>query len=99
MSMHQHQPSRPAGWYPDSTGVTRWWDGYQWTAHAQPAPAPAAVAAAPQKAVTYSRKRTSHTFHLVMSIITAGAWALLVWLPLTLWHKFGPRSRAVTRYR
>lgn len=25
----------PAGWYPDSQGVTRWWDGNQWTENVQ----------------------------------------------------------------
>lgn len=29
----------PPGWYPDAAGVTRWWDGYQWTAHTQAAAA------------------------------------------------------------
>ena len=28
---------QPAGWYPDAQGVTRWWDGNQWTEHTQPA--------------------------------------------------------------
>jgi hypothetical protein len=32
----------PAGWYPDNTGTTRWWDGDQWTEH-QPPPPPAAA--------------------------------------------------------
>lgn len=35
----------PAGWYPDpsaeGTGHQRWWDGSAWTAHVQPAAAPA----------------------------------------------------------
>lgn len=26
----------PAGWYPDANGVTRWWDGQQWTEHQPP---------------------------------------------------------------
>ena len=28
----------PAGWYPDNTGTTRWWDGDQWTEHTPPPP-------------------------------------------------------------
>jgi hypothetical protein len=28
----------PAGWYPDSNGVTRWWDGEQWTDQQPPPP-------------------------------------------------------------
>jgi hypothetical protein len=51
------------------------------------------------RAVTRSRKRTSHGLHLVLSVVTGGAWAVLVWAPITLWHKFGPRARTVTRYR
>src|ERR1700722_15086640 len=36
----------PQGWYPDSvdTEMVRWWDGAQWTAHTQPASAPAVTA-------------------------------------------------------
>lgn len=40
----------PPGWYPDAAGVTRWWDGNQWTAHTQAA----AVPTAPEP-VTYPR--------------------------------------------
>lgn len=53
----------------------------------------------PSKAITYERKRTSHGLHLFLTIITAGAWGLLVWLPLTMWHKLGPKKHIVTRYR
>lgn len=28
-------PSVEPGWYPDHAGVLRWWDGQQWTEHAQ----------------------------------------------------------------
>lgn len=45
-----------------------------------------------------TRKRTSHSLHLFLTIITFGAWGLLVWFPLTLWHKFGPRSKTTIRY-
>ena len=39
MSMHP----QPPGWYPDPSGQpqSRYWDGVQWTASTQPAPAPA----------------------------------------------------------
>lgn len=32
----------PAGWYPDQNqvGMLRWFDGFQWTDHTQPAGAP-----------------------------------------------------------
>lgn len=53
----------------------------------------------PRKLVTRERKRTSHGLHLFLSIITGGAWAIFVWLPLTMWHKTGPRKRIVTKYR
>lgn len=49
--------------------------------------------------VSKTRKSTSHTFHLIMTIITAGLWGLFVWLPIVLWHKFGPRQRTtITHY-
>ncbi|MCZ7628580.1 MAG: DUF4870 domain-containing protein [Microthrixaceae bacterium] len=31
---------QPPGWYPDEAGVTRYWDGTQWTASTQPAQVP-----------------------------------------------------------
>jgi hypothetical protein len=40
----------PAGWYPDSSGANRWWDGEKWTDHTQPPPpqdAPPAGSAEP----------------------------------------------------
>jgi hypothetical protein len=52
----------------------------------------------PRKAVHKERKRTSHLLHLVLAICTGGMWAFFVWAPLTLWHKFGPRRKWVTRY-
>ena len=36
----------PAGWYPDSTGTVRWWDGEQWTEHTPPPPPTQATPAA-----------------------------------------------------
>ena len=66
----------------------------------QPAP-PAVVHVAnmPARSVTKERKRTSHGLHLFLTIVTAGAWGLFVWLPLTLWHRFGPRRKVVTKHQ
>ncbi len=49
-------------------------------------------------ATTKVRRRTSHTFHLLMTIFTCGLWAI-VWLSIVLWHKLGPRQkvRTITR--
>jgi hypothetical protein len=87
----------PAGWYPDPrTGVNRWWDGQQWVEPpAQPAAQPAPQA--PYTMVTRSKKRTSHGLHLFLTIITAGVWGLLVWLPITIIHKLGRGEKSVTR--
>lgn len=52
----------------------------------------------PRKAVHRERQRTNHGLHLFLTIMTCGVWGFFVWLPLTLWHKFGPRRRSTTRY-
>jgi hypothetical protein len=51
------------------------------------------------RSVTKQRKRTSHGLHLFLTIITGGLWGLCVWLPITLWHKLGPRRKVVTEHR
>jgi hypothetical protein len=88
------------GWYPEAPGspVQRWWDGYQWTHHTQ-ASVPQPQYMGPTYAVTHQQRRTSHGLHLFLTIVTLGLWGLFVWLPLTLWHKAGPRERIVTKYR
>jgi hypothetical protein len=53
----------------------------------------------PRKSVTRERKRTSHGLHLFLTIVTAGMWGLFVWIPLVMWHKFGPKKKVVTKYR
>jgi hypothetical protein len=48
------------------------------------------------RTVTKSRKQTSHGFHLVMTWLTFGLWGIMVWAPITLWHKVGPKATSVT---
>lgn len=75
------------GWYDDGAGRQRWWDGNAWTHHyadQRPLQAPAYAIQpqyAPQPVVVNAGKvyKTSHGFHLLMSIITLGLW-LPVWL-------------------
>lgn len=51
----------------------------------------------PGGSVSKTKKDTSHTFHLIMSVITLGTWAVFVWIPITIWHKVGPKKKTVTR--
>lgn len=55
--------------------------------------------AVPHRAVMKTRKDTNHGLHLVLTILTCGMWGLCVWLPLTLWHRIGPRKKIVNYYR
>lgn len=77
----------PAGWFddPDSPGVLRWWDGSAWSEHRAPKVSPAPVQ---QVVVAGYRKsyKTSHGFHLIMTIFTAGLWAIFVWLPVGIYN-------------
>lgn len=50
------------------------------------------------RAVTYQRKRTNHTLHLILTILTGGLWGIFVWLPITLINGFR-REKSVTYYR
>jgi hypothetical protein len=52
----------------------------------------------PSRSITKERKRTSHGLHLFLTIVTGGAWGICVWLPLTMWHRFGPRRKVVTKH-
>lgn len=61
---------------------------------------PTHITYTPPTVTTYKvRRQTSHTFHLIMSILTCGIWAILVWWPLTWWHKFGPRKKITQHHR
>lgn len=41
----------------------------------------------PMRSVPRRPDHTGHTTHLFLTIITAGVWGVIVWLPLTLRHK------------
>lgn len=77
--------SAAPGWYDDGAGRQRWWDGNMWTHHyadqQQPQMVDAQQPYAPQQVIVQQRKvyKTSHGFHLIMSIVTFGLW-LPVWL-------------------
>lgn len=73
----------PAGWYDDPTspGVMRWWDGSQWGE--QRAPKVQGPTVVVQQRKMY---KTSHGFHLIMSILTLGLWAIFVWLPVGIYN-------------
>ncbi len=34
------------------------------------------------QAVGVGQRRTSHGFHLIMTLLTGGFWAIFVWIPL-----------------
>lgn len=51
-----------------------------------------------QATVTKTRKKTNHTFHLILTLLTGGAWGF-VWLGVIVWHKVGTKEKAKTTYR
>lgn len=70
------------GWYDNGAGRQQWWDGNQWTNHFGDQQYAQAVQYMPQHQVVVAPQKiykTSHAFHLVMSILTLGLW-LPVWL-------------------
>lgn len=79
-----------AGWYADPTGdVTRerWYDGQKWTEHSRPAQyAHAHITSWPAQVMAPRRLyKTSHGFHLAMSIFTLGLW-VPVWIVVGIYN-------------
>ena len=69
----------PAGWYTVADGRELWWDGNQWiVVPAQAAMVPYQTALQPTRMVTGVPVQTSHTFHLLMCLLTCGFW-LPIW--------------------
>lgn len=66
----------PPGWFPHPTmvGTQRYWDGEKWTENIAPG-APTSVVVN----VGSRGHKTSHGFHLIMSLITVGLW-IPVWI-------------------
>src|SRR5690348_12521630 len=94
--------STPAGWYPDQQNpqLVRYWDGASWTENRAPAQqsVPQVVVSGPMASVAMVPVQTSHTFHLIMTILTCGLWGLFVWLPMTVINAMR-KKKVVTRYR
>lgn len=98
------EPTKPtiaAGWLtdPQNPAMLRYWDGQAWTEHTAPgAPPVAAGPVGPRVAITTQPKQTSHVLHLILSILTCGVWAVLVWWPISIINRFS-KDKAVTRYQ
>lgn len=84
----QNAVSPEPGWYDDGHGQTRWWNGLVWTGAVSsmppqspltPAPAPMVVVNASPVVGQRKMYKTSHGFHLIMSLVTLGAW-IPVWI-------------------
>lgn len=84
-----------AGWYPDprAPGVQRYWNGQAWTESVA-----AQQQQTPMWAVTESKRHTSHTFHLLMTVLTFGMWGVFVWLPMTVINALR-KEKSMTRIR
>jgi hypothetical protein len=87
----------PEGWYPSPDGkpYERYWDGCDWCEETRPMGAPQPRV---KRMVTREPVRTSHTFHLLMTIFTFGIWGIFVWLPITLINSMRTK-RVVTKVK
>ena len=61
----------PPGWYPDSYGTTRWWDGQQWGVAATPVPAPTPTTSDPRSMAVLAQ---------VLGILTGWLGPLIIYL-------------------
>lgn len=76
----------PAGWYDDGSGRQRYWDGAQWTEHFAPIASPVQVVTNTPVVVERGKVyKTSHGFHLIMSLITLGMW-IPVWIVVGIYN-------------
>lgn len=52
----------------------------------------------PQQSVTKYRKRTNHSFHLLVCWCTCWMW-FPVWMCVWAWNAWGPKAKAHTQHR
>lgn len=80
--MTDQQQQQPPGWYPDASGVQRWWDGTQWTEHTQaPAQVPATTAQGQQGMATGGQdERTMAMLSQLLGIFTGFLGPLVMYL-------------------
>ncbi len=77
---------QPAGWYPDSEGNQRYWDGAQWTEHSQPAAGQAFAAGAqvpatqPVSAAQIQDEKTMAMLAQLLGIFTGFLGPLVMYL-------------------
>jgi len=60
----------PAGWYDQTDGSRRWFDGRQWTDHFAPQ-----LRLVPDLRPERTHYATDHGFHVIMVVMTLGVWA------------------------
>lgn len=69
---------QPAGWYPDSQGNQRYWDGAQWTEHSQPAAGQGFVAGsqfpATQQQVSAAQIQDEKTMAMLAQLLGIFTW-------------------------
>lgn len=76
--------SAPPGWYPQSNGMQRYWNGNEWTADIAPVQQAVTV---PQTTVNVAQPRYvsglstgMNIVHGVLTVCTFGAWGLVWWM-------------------
>ncbi len=60
----------PPGWYPEGSGLARWFDGHVWTAHRQAAPGW-------QPSVVPARRRSAGTIVMIVAASVVGGIVIL----------------------
>jgi len=95
-------PAPPKGWTPpaDWKPDPAWGDPpHGWPLWVEDSvPQQVVVQAGPSRAVTKSRRKTNHTFHLIASVCTCGLWAVTGWPIAILINRFS-KDKETTVYR